>query len=213
PLKLRQAAILLVVILLSLYTIPPVRAAIGEILKVGGIEIRIGKENTSVPPNETLLNLAGKTTLAEAQEAMPFPLYIPQDKRLPDEVFLQNQAGQMVIMVWLNAGQIEMALYQFLSEFSVYKGADDAEITSVNGRLAVWIDTPHLLWFTENTITRNRPAFLIEAPVLLWENTVTDEQGRIYHVTYRLETGLSMEEAIQTAESLGTFSPKEGNKE
>lgn len=210
PLRLRRAAILLVTILLSLSMIPPVRAAIGEILKIGGIEIHVGQEKTPIPHHKTLLTLAGKTTLAEAQETVPFPLYVLPE--MPDEVFLQNQTGQMVIMIWLKDGQIEMALYQFLSEFSVYKGVDDAEITSVNGRLAVWIDTPHVLWFTENKITRSRPAFLVEAPVLLWENPVTDEQGRTYHVTYRLETGLSMEETIQIAESLGTLSPKEGSK-
>ncbi len=212
PLKWRRAAVLLAVILLSLYTIPPVRAAIGEVLKIGGIEIHIGEEKTPLPHNKTLLILAGKTTLPEAQDAVPFPLYLPRDRRPPDEVFLQNQTGQMVIMVWLKDGQIDLALYQFLSEISIYKGVDDAEITSVNGRLAVWIDTPHLLWFTENKITRSRPTFLIEAPVLLWENTVTDEQGRTYHVTYRLETGLPLEKAIQIAESLGTLSPKEGSK-
>jgi hypothetical protein len=205
--RLRLVVVLLIAILIggSLYAIPPVRAAIIDILKVGGIEIRIGEENETPAPNVTLLSLAGRTTLKEARNTIHFPLYYPVENGLPDDVFVQ--ADEMVIMVWLKDGQIEMALYQFPSDFSVYKGAEGAEVTSVKGRLAVWVDEPHVLWFTEDNLPRRRTAFLVEAPVLIWENSVTNERGITYHVTYRLESGLSMESAIQIAESLGTFPP------
>lgn len=202
---LRIAAALLLVgfILASLLAIPSVRAAIIEIFKVGGVEIWVG-ETTSVP-NATLsrlLDLAGKTTLEKAQAQVNFPLLVPPEMGLPDDVFVQDWDGQMVIMVWHDDTQVEMALYQFDEGIGIYKEADKAIFTEVKGDFAIWIEKPHILWFRENNIIRQQEIYFIEGRVLVW-----DENG----ITYRLESALSMEQAIQVAESLGTFSSQEGS--
>jgi hypothetical protein len=62
--------------------------------------------------------------------------------------------------------------------------------TQVNGQRAVWADGPYPLIMRNGDVSFTR---LIEGHVLIWANG---------DVTYRLETDLSMEEAVKTAESL-----------
>jgi hypothetical protein len=62
--------------------------------------------------------------------------------------------------------------------------------TTVNGERAVWTSGPYPIILTNGAIQFER---LITGHVLIWADT---------DVTYRLETGLSMEEAVSIAESL-----------
>jgi hypothetical protein len=64
------------------------------------------------------------------------------------------------------------------------------EETEVKGQRAVWALGPYPLQMRNGNIQYER---LIEGHVLIWEDGV---------VTYRLETDLTLEEAIKIAESL-----------
>jgi hypothetical protein len=64
------------------------------------------------------------------------------------------------------------------------------EMTQVNKQPAVWAEGPYILNMKNGGAENYR---LIDGYVLIWE-----EGG----LTYRLETDLSMEEAIRIAESL-----------
>jgi hypothetical protein len=64
--------------------------------------------------------------------------------------------------------------------------------TTVNGQPAVWAEGPYILRVRNGYIDERR---LIEGHVLIWK------EG---DVTYRLETDLSLEEAVKIAESLKT---------
>ena len=64
------------------------------------------------------------------------------------------------------------------------------EETSVNGQRAIWTTGPYPMRLQNGDIQYMR---MINGHVLIWENE---------DVTYRLETDLSLEEAIKIAESL-----------
>jgi hypothetical protein len=64
------------------------------------------------------------------------------------------------------------------------------EETNVNGDRAIWTTGPYVLKLKNDDATFTR---MINGHVLIWENG---------NVTYRLETDLSLDEALKVAESL-----------
>lgn len=192
-------------ILAALMIVPQVRAAVRDFLQIGAI--RIFQDSlpemtpTAPPPHHSLAQLAGETTLSEAEAragfAVKLPAY-PPDLGQPDHVYYQEIGGPMVIMVWLepdNDKAVRMMLY-ILGD-GVFGGKfqpDLVEETTVNGQPAYWVQGAHHLLFYGRDYAPN-PAFvrLVEGNVLLW---VYDE------VTYRLESTLSREEMARIAESV-----------
>jgi hypothetical protein len=101
----------------------------------------------------------------------------------------------MVILVWLDpqhADEVSMSLHFIPNGSWVIKKSDPMVIeeTSVDGEYAIWTTGPYPLIFRNGDIQFER---LVNGHVLIWANA---------DVTYRLETDLSMEEAIKIAESL-----------
>ncbi len=154
------------------------------------------RENT--PPAASLLDFAGKTTLAEAQSKINFPILLPaypEGVGLPDAVFLQDLGGQVLILVWMNPEQpdrIWFSLHELgPGGYSMEKIQPQIlEYTTVHGQPAIWTTGPYLVMLRNNNLDLRR---LIEGHVLIWT------EGEI---TYRLETDLSLEEATRMAESM-----------
>lgn len=152
----------------------------------------------SPTPLTSVLDLAGETTLAEAQKRAGFPIRLPTyppDLGPPDRVFLQDLGGPAaVILVWLEPGsqdQVRLSLYQLGQGVLVEKGMPRIiRETTVHGQRALWTEGPYLLRARNGNYELSR---LIEGHVLIW---VEDE------ITYRLETDLLLEEAVRIAESL-----------
>jgi hypothetical protein len=67
--------------------------------------------------------------------------------------------------------------------------------TTVDGRYALWVEGPYVLELTDRNYVER---YLLEGGTLVWE-----ADG----VTYRLETRLTLEEAIRIAESLRPVEP------
>jgi hypothetical protein len=62
--------------------------------------------------------------------------------------------------------------------------------TQVNGQRAIWTEGPYPLLLSNGNVSWDR---LVEGHVLIW---------KAGNITYRLETGLSLAEALKIAESL-----------
>jgi hypothetical protein len=155
-------------------------------------------------PLLSVLDVAGQTTFAQAQVRAPFKLRLPTyppDLGEPDTAFVQDQDGAAVFLVWLMPGdpsRVRLALL-FLTSTAVadkmFRNGGpgtppSAEATRVNGHAALWTTGPYVL------ITRGgdyKEYRLIEGHVLIW----TDG-----NLTYRLETSMSLEDAVRTAESM-----------
>ncbi|MCC6299954.1 MAG: hypothetical protein IT314_11700 [Anaerolineales bacterium] len=214
---------LILVFLVSLMLIPPARAAIIEFIQIGIVRIfprpteaPIDVPRTATPQSlapvtatpyletATLLvdlnQLAGERTFTQAQTLVAsnysilLPAY-PPDLGEPDHVFVQDADGAMTILIWLDPNDPEKVLLSlhFIPERSwAIRKAEPITIeeTLVNGQRAVWAVGPYPLRYSNGDLDFMR---LINGHVLIW----TDGDA-----TYRLETALSMEEAIKVAESL-----------
>jgi hypothetical protein len=157
----------------------------------------------SPTPTFSVLNLAGETTLAEAERetgwAIGLPAY-PVDLGAPDRVFLQEMGGPIVIVVWLQADsehEARLTLYAIDLEEGAFGGKFDWESSrpaTVHGETAYWVTGEHWLIFYDSTGREQvGSSRFVGGNVLIWQRG---------GVTYRLETDLLLEEAIRIAESI-----------
>jgi hypothetical protein len=215
-LALRVAAVVLVLLAAAL-AVPQVRAAIIEFFQIGVIRVLPGTE-TPAPEGRTPLTatpraaeprdvqpshlvsiagLAGETSLEEARARVPFEIRLPShppDLGPPDRVFLQDD-GPMLILVWTEAAdpdRVRLSLHLIGPEgfFITKYHPQELQETQVDGLKALWARGPYLV-----SLTSGREDFrrLVDGNTLIWE-----QDG----ITYRLESDLSLSEAIRIAESL-----------
>lgn len=205
---------IVLILLLSLLLIPPARAAILEFIQIGIVRIfpqpteptaepiTTATPQTQTPqtptPNATLLfleTIAGKTTLADAQAKVNYPILLPADMGEPDYVYIQDADGDMTILVWLDPQNPQTVLLSlhFIPDgsWAITKVSPTViEETTVNGVRAIWAVGQYPLKFSNGDLEFTR---IVNGNVLIWADDI---------ITYRLETDMSLEEAIQIAESL-----------
>jgi hypothetical protein len=210
PWRLVWATVILVAVLAGLMTVPQVRAAVLRVLHLGAVEIIVDTTPTPLPAARTpepasptplasasVLDLAGVTTLAEAQAQVDFPIRLPThppNLGPPDGVFAQNLGGPVVVLVWLDSerpDRVRLSLHQLGPGAFVWKIAPEVvQETTVNGQRALWTSGPYMLVTRRGDLEQHR---LVEGHVLIWT------EGEI---TYRMETDLTLEETVRSAESL-----------
>ena len=223
-------AFALLAALALLLIIPETREAIAQLLGLRTIRL-IETTPTPLPQQETPVtatparNTPGPSptpgvapfkqccpsTLEKAQQKARFKILLPPDEE-PSRVFFQDQVfgrgsePQQVVLAFGDPDRPRVVLYQasrmlyekLISRSGVESGTLITE-TQVNTQRAVWLTgAPHVLV----TLDRNgQPMLDFERPVnantLIWETGDFDTG-----VTYRLETSLSLVEAIGFAESL-----------
>jgi hypothetical protein len=208
--QLGWAALLLLALLIGLMAVPGVRAAVLRALRLGAVEIILEPTATATqaaqtptpgPPTPTtlvsVLDLAGETTLEQAQAQVGFPIRLPAyppDLGAPDGVYVQDLGGPVVVLVWLDPtrpDRVRLSLQQLGRGALVWKLEPEAlQETHVNGQRAIWTDGPYMLETRRGDLESRR---IVEGHVLVW----TDGE-----MTYRLETDLSLDEAVKIAESL-----------
>jgi Domain of unknown function (DUF4367) len=145
----------------------------------------------------TASGLAVESSLEHAQSELPFPIRLPEyppDLGAPDRVFLQEN-DQMAILVWTEPDDPDKARFSLheIGPGSVIIGKFEPRVIQeiqVNGNYAVWVKGPYLVQLTNDTYNWRR---LVEGNTLIWEEE---------EITYRLETDLSLDEAVKIAESL-----------
>ena len=217
--RMAWALMLVVVLCSSLMVIPPARAAILEFIQIGVVRIFPAEPTpltapqpesstvapvtaTAAPTAQPLIpileKLAGEMTLEEAQRNVDYPILLPAyppDLGSPDRVFVQDADGAMTILVWIDPqkpDEVLMSLHFLPSGSWAVKKIEPTRIqeTEVNGQRAIWAIGPYPVRYSNGDIDFTR---LVDGHVLIWA------QG---DVTFRLETRLSLEEAVRVAESL-----------
>jgi hypothetical protein len=240
--RLAWVVLLALLTLGGLLAVPQARAAVLKALRIGAIQIFVTEPRptagpatvatpltgadaatpvdtvTAVPPTATatlapltamMANLAGATTLSEAQALLSFPIRLPTypaDLGRPDMVFIQemNDGEPVVILVWLepdNPEEVRLSLYQIGNgDFAFKQTTRLVQETTVNGEWAIWVEGPHLLQLIDD---QRQPWLFVEGNVLIWAEE---------NITYRLESGLSLAEAVRIAESLALPESRQGLK-
>lgn len=219
----RRFALSLTLILIlcsSLMLIPPARAAILEFIEIGVVRIFRAEPTPVTPPQQEfpstmapvtatpaltseplipiLEDLMGEMTLEQAQQAATYPILLPSyppDLGLPKRVFVQDADGPMTILVWIDPQEpddVLMSLHFLPAGSWAIKKIEPTFIreTTVNGQRAIWAIGPYPVRYSNGDIDFMR---MVNGHVLIWA------EG---DVTYRLETELSLEEAVRVAESL-----------
>lgn len=173
--RVAWAAAITVLVIAGLMAVPQVRAAVMEVLRIGAVRIfLVAPTPTAMPvptatlPSATLtgtlrptatphptptllpslLDLAGETTLADAQAKAGFPILLPTyppGLGQPGRVFLQDQGGPVVVLVGLDPARpdrVRLSLHELGSQtWGVQKFEPQvAQGTTVNGQPAVWTE-------------------------------------------------------------------------
>ena len=212
-----------VVLLLGLWSVPTVRAAVAEWLQIGAVRIQLIEPTaTPMPPTGTprptavptatpvplanILNLSGKTTLAEARAQLDIPLRLPQypvDLGAPDRVVVQRLSGggSLALFIWLDDNATELnptvrlSLMQMEADAFMTKGEPRTiRETTIGDHYALWTEGPYGLNYQEQGTRFER---LVDGHVLIWTEQIDGQE-----ITYRLETDWSLDEARRVAESL-----------
>jgi|GEM_PF-6239179 len=184
---MRQAAAILIVMVIAGFAIPDIRASVFKMLQIGAVTITLDGSSLSGEPLR-LSDVSGETDLATIQENVSYAIRVPPDN-LPDRVYLQE--SELVIFVWLEDDDIQQVLYQLpLYDWGVIKSVETVTHTTVENGEAFWIDIAHPVIFENGT---TEMTYFVQGNVLIWMEN---------NVTYRLETALDMDEARVFAESL-----------
>jgi hypothetical protein len=212
------AVLLLIALVSGLVLFPETRNAIADRLGLQGVLIRWVDEVPTPEPFQgaASLRLGRPVTLAEAQAAVDFPVRVPTAAGFdaPGEIYLVDQEeGAMVSFVYPAAPGLPASdetgvgalLIQFRGEADrglIEKGLPDdgaqgthLEAVSVSGDPGFWISgAPHgffLVCYDAGECRQER--YRLAGNVLLWE-----QDG----VTLRLESALSLQDALAIAESV-----------
>ena len=194
-------AVLLVaaVVVASALVVPQSREALADFFGLSHVKVEVGPVLELPPPVLSPDSFAEPATLSAAQERVDFVIRLPTvdgTRMTPDAVYIEDRSpgAEVVITVYEEEG---FDLYQSAQgHFS--KGLPSSDLlldTTVHGQEAIWIGVGGHIASSLDDQGRVVVETLrsIERATLLWE-----EMG----VTYRLETRMSLEEAIRIAESL-----------
>lgn len=185
-------------LLLALIAIPPVRAQLFEIFRLGGMEILVEPDGAPSPLRAVDLlsgrELLGRTTLEEAEDLVDFAISLPDELGTPDAVYVQNiGTGPFVVLVWAkpeDASSVGYVLYILAPGTVLSKGPLPAVIeTQVQGEAAIWTNGPYLVDIQGS----HQAARLVEGFALIWSRD---------GLTYRLEGAATLDEAIRIASTI-----------
>jgi hypothetical protein len=195
----RLVAAIVAAVLIGLVLTPPVRAAIVEWLRIGGVLIKSAQPPTmpSVSP-EPAPTSGPAVSLDRAQAMVDFSLGVPGELGAPDHVSVS--ADRRVVSMEWGSGRNRIHLDQFdgtISWVFVKQVWSQVIPTVVNGRDGAWIADTHEIVYTDRDGTERRAEARISGPCLVWERLTGPET-----VTLRLEGDLSLERALAIAESV-----------
>lgn len=214
--------IAIILLFAGLMSVPPVRAAVLEFIRIGVVRIFPAPEpapgsdvpRTALPEVTTpmtvtpamratslipfLEQLSGETSLDQARSQVGFPIPLPAyplGLGQPNHVFVQDTNGWMVVLVWLEAddpSRVRMSLHVIEEGSWVLEKYQPVLIQRTS------VNGQPAVWAEGEYPLRVRNGNiewtrLIEGHVLIW----TDG-----NITYRLETNLPLEEAVRIAGSL-----------
>lgn len=196
------AAVIIALLLVSALT-PPVRAAVSEWLRIGGVMIRTGAppllpaDPPSVGPAASPLP-GREVTVKEARAVVDFPVGLPSALGEPDRVTVSDDR-RVVGMDWTAAGR-SVHLDQFdgtVSWVFLKQNWSIVTPTEVDGSDAAWLADPHEIAYVDRAGVERRETTRVSGPCLVWQPRLA-EPG----TTARLEGVPVLEDARLIAESL-----------
>jgi hypothetical protein len=195
----RLVAVIIAAVIIALGLTPPVRAAVLDWLRIGGVVIKTGPPPaTSASPTAEPPPGSGPTmSIPEAQRLVEFRIAVPEELGPPD--YLTVSGDRRVVSMQWATGAARLHLDQFegtLSWVFVKQYWEDVTPARVSGREAVWLGKPHPITYVDRTGTERTEQARIAGPSLVWQGTAGASE-----VTLRLEGAPSLDRALAIAES------------
>lgn len=186
----------LVALATAMVVSPAVRAAVYDLLRIGGVEIHENQPLPSARPVDPPLPGERDVSLSEARRLADFPLRLPRSLGEPSTVRVIDDAR--VVSMAFGSPHGEVRVDQFdggLSPmFTKFTSGGDVRHVTVSGLPAVWVDRPHIVIYDDPDGTMREESARLAGSTLIWE-----QDG----VTYRVEGSLTEAQAIEIAESMG----------
>lgn len=203
----RLAAALVVAVLLVSALTPPVRAAVVDWLRIGGVMIRTGAPPVLSPPGSPARSSAPtgdpaaggrEVSLDQARAAVDFPIGVPSALGPPKRVTVTDDR-RVVGMDW-TVDDRPVHLDQFdgtVSWVFLKRNWSIVTPTDVDGTDAAWLADPHEIAYVDRTGVERRETARLSGPCLVWQPRVGDRR-----ITARLEGIGELAIARSVAESL-----------
>jgi hypothetical protein len=195
----RLVAAIVAALLIGLVLTPPVRAAIVEWLRIGGVLIKSAPPPAAPSASQEPLPSSGPgVSLDRARTMVDFNLGVPDELGAPDHVSVS--ADRRVVSMEWGSGPDRIHLDQFDGRISwvfVKRVWSQVTPTAVNGRDAAWIADTHEIVYIDRDGNQRRAQARISGPCLVWERFTGSAA-----ITLRLEGDLSLGRAVVIAESV-----------
>ena len=187
----RRIALVVGAVVLALLATPPVRAAVADWFGFGGVLVErdAPRPGAASPPPEVAQDLS----VTEAAAAVDFTVSVPEELGVPEGVEVSPD-GRLVSMSWSSGEDGVVRLDQFAArfDFAVLKLAPGVRYAAVDGTDALWFEEPHEVVLLEPDGSRRTESARLAGHTLIWLADGT---------TMRLEGDLSLERAVEIAES------------
>lgn len=196
----RRALVAAVAAVLVVVLVPPVRAAVLDLFRIGGVTVRevpsspTGSPTTAPPPDGAVVR-----SLAEASSRVGFDVSAPPGLGAPTTIAVTRD-DRVVELTWgSGAGSTRLDVFDGSLSFGYLKSVWEAVTpTDVAGKEAVWFAAPHLIEWTDRAGVTVASEPRVAGPTLVWVDR--GEAGR--ELTYRLEGRATLAEALAVAESV-----------
>ena len=210
PARRRLGWTIAAAVVLVLALIPPVRAAVLELLRIGGVVVREEPPPRTLPPTLPSLgasrsegtssgpSAAGTAvSLERAEQLLGIDIAVPTVLGAPSSVVLAH-GGRVVELTWSGPrGPTRLDVFVGSLSWGYLKTVWEAITpTQVDGHEAVWFGAPHRLEWLDRSGTTHSESPRLAGPTLVW---VVGQGGT--EVTYRLEGPHSLPEALRVAQS------------
>jgi hypothetical protein len=191
-------------VVLALALIPPVRAAVVELLRIGGVVVR--EEPRPSPPPATTSSSPGSTTgaptgtavtLHRAEQLIGADIEVPASLGPPSSVVVTHE-NRVAVLTWDSpSGPTHLDVFVGSLSWGFLKTVWEAVTpTRVSGHEAVWLGSAHLIEWVDRAGRAHAEPPRLAGPTLVW--VVPSGAGE---VTYRLEGPDTLTDALRVAES------------
>jgi len=186
----------LVAVAVAIGAVEPARAAVvsavGNLLRVAGIEVRTGPVTLPPGTGPSPLPSEGASTLDAARRAVRFPLRVPAALGDPREVTIADRAR--VVTFAYRDGRVRLDQCDGTIDPIFLKQAPNAQWVDVGADLGLWLPAPHEVTYIDRDGVERTVTSRLAGPTLIWSHSV---------VTYRLEGIATLDEALRVARTLG----------
>ena len=201
PRRVRRWVVAVVAALVAaVAVVAPARAAVvdavGDLLRVAGIELRAEPAPGDLPARPSPLPSLGNVALEDARKAALFEVRVPGTLGAPEQVLLADPdaagAPRVVTLVY-RGGSVRVDQFDGRASPVFFKMAPAAEWVEIGADQGIWLPGPHPVTYVDRAGIERTETGRLAGPALIWSSGP---------VTYRIEGLATLEEATAAAVSL-----------